>query len=52
MAYMCKRVAAVLYGVGARIDQEPELLFRLRKVDDLELITSAGTSRPLGTGAS
>lgn len=52
MAHMCKHVAAVLYGVGVRLDQEPELLFRLRKVDHLELITSAGTGRPLGTGAS
>lgn len=37
-ASMCKHVAAVLYGVGARLDQEPELLFKLRHVDYLELI--------------
>ncbi|MCC6868058.1 MAG: SWIM zinc finger family protein, partial [Burkholderiales bacterium] len=30
-ASMCKHVAAVLYGVGARLDQQPELLFRLRR---------------------
>ena len=30
-ASMCKHVAAVLYGVGARLDEQPELLFRLRK---------------------
>ena len=30
---MCKHVAAVLYGVGARLDQQPELLFVLRGVD-------------------
>jgi uncharacterized Zn finger protein len=41
-AEMCKHVAAVLYGVGARLDQEPELLFRLRKVDEKELIARAG----------
>jgi uncharacterized Zn finger protein len=37
-AGMCKHVAAVMYGVGARLDQRPELLFCLRKVDQLELI--------------
>lgn len=37
-AVMCKHVAAVLYGVGARLDTEPELLFKLRGVDHEELI--------------
>lgn len=41
-ASMCKHVAATLYGVGARLDTRPELLFRLRKVDPLELIAQAG----------
>jgi uncharacterized Zn finger protein len=41
-AGMCKHIAAVLYGVGARLDQQPELLFTLRKVDHMELIASAG----------
>jgi hypothetical protein len=41
-AGMCKHVAAVLYGVGARLDHQPELLFKLRKVDHLELIAKAG----------
>jgi uncharacterized Zn finger protein len=40
-AYMCKHVAAVMYGVGSRLDKEPELLFKLRKVDHLELISKA-----------
>jgi uncharacterized Zn finger protein len=40
-ADMCKHVAAALYGVGARLDHQPELLFRLRQVDHLELITEA-----------
>lgn len=40
-ADMCKHVAAALYGVGARLDEQPELLFVLRKVDHLELITQA-----------
>ncbi len=38
-AGMCKHVAAVLYGVGARLDEKPELLFKLRKVDQNELIS-------------
>lgn len=46
-AYMCKHVAAVLYGIGARFDHKPELLFRLRAVDEMELIVSAGTTAPL-----
>jgi uncharacterized Zn finger protein len=37
-ATMCKHVAAVLYGVGARLDVEPRLLFLLRGVDHEELI--------------
>jgi uncharacterized Zn finger protein len=45
---MCKHVAAVLYGIGARFDHQPELLFRLREVDEKELIANAGTALPLG----
>ncbi|MBI4455942.1 MAG: SWIM zinc finger family protein [Acidobacteria bacterium] len=41
-ASMCKHVAAVLYGIGARLDKSPDLLFTLRKVDQQDLITSAG----------
>jgi len=41
-AGMCKHVAAVLYGVGARLDHVPELLFVLRGVDQNELIAGAG----------
>lgn len=39
-ATMCKHVAAVMYGVGARLDEQPELLFLLRGVDHEELITA------------
>jgi uncharacterized Zn finger protein len=46
-ADMCKHVAAVLYGIGARFDHQPELLFRLRAVDEMELIASASTAAPL-----
>jgi uncharacterized Zn finger protein len=42
---MCKHVAAVLYGVGARLDTKPELLFLLRGVDHLELIDGAASAR-------
>ena len=41
-ASMCKHVAAVLYGIGARLDHQPELLFTLRKVDQQDLIAKAG----------
>jgi uncharacterized Zn finger protein len=37
-ASMCKHIAAVLYGIGARLDENPELLFRLRAVDERDLI--------------
>jgi uncharacterized Zn finger protein len=40
-ATMCKHVAAVMYGVGARLDQQPDLLFTLRNVDHAELIAQA-----------
>jgi uncharacterized Zn finger protein len=46
-ATMCKHVAAVLYGVGARLDQSPELLFTLRSVNHEELITQAATATDL-----
>jgi uncharacterized Zn finger protein len=46
-ASMCKHVAAVLYGVGARLDERPELLFALRKVDQQDLIAKAGQGLPL-----
>jgi len=39
-AGMCKHVAAVLYGVGVRLDYQPELLFLLRDVDHEELIAA------------
>jgi uncharacterized Zn finger protein len=40
-AVMCKHVAATLYGVGARLDDRPELLFVLRGVDTAELFDEA-----------
>src|ERR1700730_3093267 len=38
---VCKHVAAVLYGVGIRLDARPELFFLLRQMDQAELLTSA-----------
>ena len=46
-ASMCKQVAAVLYGIGARLDGQPECLFTLRKVDEKDLIARAGRGLPL-----
>jgi uncharacterized Zn finger protein len=45
-ASMCKHIAAVLYGVGARLDQKPELLFSLRKVNAKDLVSQAGAGLP------
>jgi uncharacterized Zn finger protein len=40
-AGLCKHLAAVLYAVGNRLDAAPEMLFCLRNVDHLELVTQA-----------
>jgi uncharacterized Zn finger protein len=52
-AYMCKHVAATLYGVGARLDEAPGFFFKLRKVEVDELISQAvkSTTRKLLTRA-
>ncbi len=50
-ASMCKHVAAVLYGVGARLDHQPELLFRLRDVDEKDLLTHLDAAVPLAPTA-
>ena len=44
-ASMCKHVAATLYGVGARLDEEPALFFKLRGVESGELIARAVRDR-------
>jgi uncharacterized Zn finger protein len=46
-AGVCKHIAATMYGVGSRLDTRPELLFTLRKVDHIELISSATSSANL-----
>jgi uncharacterized Zn finger protein len=46
-ADMCKHVAAVLYGAGARLDIAPDVLFTLRGVDRSELIVDASADLPM-----
>jgi uncharacterized Zn finger protein len=54
-AMMCKHVAATLYGIGARLDREPALLFVLRQVNQDDLIARVGVTleravkAPIGT---
>src|SRR5206468_8953529 len=50
-ADMCKHVAAALYGVGARLDQKPQLLFVLRGVDENDLFAGTGESLSLSKAA-
>lgn len=46
-ARLCKHLAAVLYGVGVRLDERPDLLFVLRRVDPQDLVdTRALPSTP------
>lgn len=49
-AEMCKHTAAVLYAVGNRLDRQPELLFKLRCVNHLDLV-SAATGVPVKRGS-
>ncbi|MFZ3140249.1 hypothetical protein [Polaromonas sp.] len=48
-ASMCKHVAAVLYGIGARLDQQPEVLFTLRRVDAKDLVSQASQGLPVAS---
>jgi uncharacterized Zn finger protein len=53
-ASLCKHLAATLYGVGARLDDKPELLFVLRGVraEDLVERAAAGLSATPGRSSS
>lgn len=51
-ANLCKHVAAALYGVGARLDSAPELLFKLRGVDQQELIAIESAVSEMTSGQS
>jgi uncharacterized Zn finger protein len=46
-ASMCKHVAGALYGIGARLDDRPEMLFRLRAVDENDLVANIGDALPM-----
>jgi uncharacterized Zn finger protein len=46
-ASMCKHVSAALLGVGARLDAKPELLFRLRGVNENDLVANIGSALPM-----
>jgi uncharacterized Zn finger protein len=43
---MCKHIAAVLYGIGARLDTQPDLLINLRQVKPQDLVAQAGSGLP------
>jgi uncharacterized Zn finger protein len=47
-AGLCKHIAATLYGVGARLDASPELLFVLRGVDSTDLVTGVAADSGIG----
>jgi len=51
-ADLCKHVAASLYGVGARLDQNPGLLFVLRGVDPADLISKASAAEAVRQSTS
>jgi len=44
-AYMCKHIAAVLYGIGARFDVDPSLFFKLRDIEIKDLIRKSVEQR-------
>ncbi len=48
-AYLCKHLAAVLYGVGHRLDSEPDLFFQLRGVNQQDLISEALSDQSVDT---
>jgi uncharacterized Zn finger protein len=51
IAGMCKHIAAAMYGIGSRLDTQPELLFLLRGVDSADLIASAAEA-PVANAAA
>lgn len=50
-ADLCKHLAAVLYGIGARLDEKPELFFLLRGVDQNELFSADIADALVGSAA-
>jgi len=52
VAGMCKHIAAVMYGIGSRLDTRPELLFLLRGADTADLIATAANAPAAGSAAT
>lgn len=52
IAGCCKHVAAVLYGIGARLDKAPELFFTLRSIDPKELVAEEAVETITSGGPS
>jgi uncharacterized Zn finger protein len=50
-ADMCKHNAAVLFAVGSRLDTQPELLFKLRRADPVEMVAGAALASRAGEGS-
>ena len=50
-ADLCKHLAAVLYGIGARLDDDPALFFVLRGVDQSELFSGDPRREPSRRGS-
>jgi uncharacterized Zn finger protein len=50
-ALLCKHLAAVLYGIGARLDTQPEILFTLRNVDSSELLSEATSAHAVSSAS-
>jgi hypothetical protein len=50
-AGLCKHVAATLYGVGARLDHHPDLLFTLRRVNRDDMVSAVGGDLSLTSAA-
>lgn len=44
-ATLCKHLAATLYGVGSRLDEDPTRFFVLRQVEVADLVTAAVSER-------
>jgi uncharacterized Zn finger protein len=51
-AAMCKHIAATLYGVGARLDERPELFFVLRQVDQGDLLAGVESAEVMATAGA
>ncbi len=51
-AYCCKHVAAVLYGIGRRLDEKPEMFFTMRGIDPKNIVTDEVVDTLTGDASS